>query len=145
MKETIFRLFVYGSLRSGFHHPAFQYISRYFRFEANGRIKGDLYDLGQFPAAVPCDEEHFIVGELYIVKDEAEFNYAIEQLDDYEGVIVEEDEGETPMYRRETSIVYLDNNETTHAWVYWFNDSIEGKPLIASGDVLEYFKQQNKL
>ena len=145
MKETIFRLFVYGSLRSGFHHPAFQYISRYFRLEASGRIRGSLYDLGQFPAAVPCGDDHFIVGELYIIKDEAEFSYAIEQLDDYEGVIVEEDEGETPMYRREVSTIYLDNNATKLAWVYSYNDSVEGKPLITSGDVLEYFKQQNKL
>jgi len=43
------------------------------------------------------------------------------------------------------STIYLDNNATTLAWVYWYNDSVEGKPLITSGDVLEYFKQQNKL
>lgn len=145
MKENNFHLFVYGSLRSGFHHPAYQYISRYFTLVANARIKGHLCDMGEYPAAVPAEDGYFIVGELYRIINEDEFNWAIEQLDDYEGVIVEEDEGETPLFRREITKVYLSEHETVDAWVYWYNGNINGKPVIESGDVLEYFKQQNKL
>ena len=83
------------------------------------------------------------MGELYIGKNEEEFKWAIEQLDDYEGLIVEEDEGETALYRRELADVIMDGNETVKAWVYWFNGYVHDNPVIASGDVMEYFFKQN--
>jgi gamma-glutamylcyclotransferase (GGCT)/AIG2-like uncharacterized protein YtfP len=116
MKENICLLFVYGSLRSGFHHPAYQYISRHFTFTANAKIKGYLYDMGQYPAAIATDEDRLIVGELYTAVNEDEFNWAIEQLDDYEGVVAEEDEGEKQLFKRELTTVYLSDGETTIAW-----------------------------
>ena len=45
--------------------------------------------MGAYPAAIPTTDEKFIVGELYVIKSPAEFSYAIEQLDDYEGLNVE--------------------------------------------------------
>ena len=60
------------------------------------------------------------------------------QLDDYEGVIVET--GEVPLYRREVTDVLI-NGETTPAWIYWYNADVSGKPVIESGDMLEYLKQ----
>lgn len=130
-------LFVYGSLRSGFNSDAYQYISRYFSFVANAKVKGKLYDLGEYPAALPTDENFFIVGELYWLKNEEEYNWAIEQLDDYEGLNVEA--GEKPLYRREIATIFADN-KTAEAWIYWYNNDIEGMPFIKSGDVLEYKK-----
>jgi len=56
-------------------------------------------------------------------------------LDDYEGVSVEADE--IQLYRREIADIHL-NNEVTQAWIYWYNGDVTGKPLIASGDMLEY-------
>jgi gamma-glutamylcyclotransferase (GGCT)/AIG2-like uncharacterized protein YtfP len=46
------QLFVYGSLRSGFRSPAYEYISRYFTFVANAKVRGELYDLGSYPAGI---------------------------------------------------------------------------------------------
>lgn len=136
-------LFVYGSLRSGFHHPAYDYITKYFNFVANAKVKGLLYDLGEYPAAAPSGDEVFIIGELYKFKDDTEFNWAIAQLDDYEGLNTEA--GETPLFRREITTAYhSDIPEETQAWMYWFNGDITGKPLVASGDVLEYFHEHNK-
>ena len=128
---------MYGSLRSGFNSDAYQYISRYFSFVANAKVKGKLYDLGEYPAALPTDENVFIVGELYWLKNEEEYNWAIEQLDDYEGLNVEP--GEKPLYRREIATIFADG-KTAEAWIYWYNNDIEGMPLIESGDVLEYKK-----
>lgn len=142
MKQTTTRLFVYGSLRSGFHHPAYQYISRYFALECNGTIKGILTDMGEYPAATPATENVFIKGELYTINNEDEFSWAIGQLDDYEGVNAEEEEA--PLFRRELAEIITDKNETIQAWVYWFNGDTTGKPVIACGDVLEYFKEKNK-
>jgi gamma-glutamylcyclotransferase (GGCT)/AIG2-like uncharacterized protein YtfP len=142
MEENIDKLFVYGSLRSGFHHPAYEYISKYFKLLCEAKVKGYLYDMGNFPAAVPTADDAYIIGELYELKDKADFLWAIEQLDEYEGVRPEE--GEVPIYRRDLTTVYY-NNEAAEAWIYWFNGKIEQQPIITSGDVLQFIHQKSKL
>lgn len=135
----VYQLFVYGSLRSGFHSPVYEYISRFFTFVGEAKVKGKLFDLGEYPAAIPAEEDFFIIGELYIAKNQQEFSWAIGQLDDYEGLDVEE--GETPLYERKVTEVHT-NDQVTHAWVYWYNGDVSGKPVIASGDMLEYLKNK---
>lgn len=132
-----FYLFVYGSLRSGFHNPAYHYISNYFNFFGEAKVRGMLFNTGEYPAAMPVHEDSFIKGELYLVKNESEFSWAIGQLDDYEGVIVEKDE--QPLYRREIVDVYI-NDAIVPAWIYWYNGDLTGKPVISSGDILDYLK-----
>src|SRR6266508_214975 len=95
----VYQLFVYVSLRSGFRSPAYEYISRYFDLIVEAKVKGELYDLGSYPAAKPTEENKFISGELYSIRNENEFGWAIGQLDDYEGVNVAFDE--TKLYQRE--------------------------------------------
>ncbi len=97
--------------------------------------------MGVYPTAIPTTGEKCIVGELYAIKSPAEFSYAIEQLDDYEGLNVEA--GETPEYKRELTTVYCNGQEYT-SWVYWFNGAVDGLNEIESGDVLQYMQQKNK-
>jgi gamma-glutamylcyclotransferase (GGCT)/AIG2-like uncharacterized protein YtfP len=141
MNNETLQLFVYGSLRSGFQHAAYQYLSKYFHLIGNATVKGKLYDMGEYPVAIATENERFIIGELYQINTAEEFSYAIGQLDDYEGLFPEE--GETTLYKRETVTVYCNNQQST-AWIYWFNGSIDNLPEIASGDVLEYMQQKNK-
>ncbi len=141
-KNKLYEIFVYGSLRSGFKHPAYEYISKYFTLVGEAKVKGKLYDMGSYPAAVPTEEESYILGELYALKNENECSWAMEQLDDYEGVNPEE--GEVAMYKRSTATVYCGTNITT-AWIYWFNGEVTDQPLIASGDVLRFIQQKSKL
>jgi gamma-glutamylcyclotransferase (GGCT)/AIG2-like uncharacterized protein YtfP len=133
--QTIYPLFVYGSLLSGFKSQAYEYISRFFNLVGKAKVKGKLYDMGEYPAAIPTGDDGFILGELYQIKNEAEFSWAIGQLDDYEGVTPEP--GEEQLYRRELSPVMMDD-KIIIAWIYWYNGSIAGKPVIASGDVLSW-------
>ena len=133
------QLFVYGSLRSGFHHPAYAYISDNFTLVGPAKIKGLLYDMGEYPAAIPISDESFIVGELYELKDNLDFYWVIEQIDDYEGLNVEQDE--TALFKREEVEVYL-SDRTTTAWVYWYNSDVSGRPYIPSGDILDYIKMK---
>jgi len=132
-----YQLFVYGTLRSGFHHPAYAYISDNFTLVGQGKIKGRLYDMGEYPAAVPVAEDSFIIGELYQLKENLDFDWVIEQIDDYEGLNVEQ--GETTLYKRDLVEVFLNGSSST-AWVYWYNQEISGKFPIPSGDILEYIK-----
>lgn len=135
----VYQLFVYGSLRSGFRSPAYEYISRYFDLVGHAKVKGKLYDLGEYPAAKPTNEDKFIIGELYRIRHEKEFSWAIGQLDDYEGVNVAFDE--TTLYRRDLVEVYIDDKSTS-AWIYWYDGDVENKPVIESGDVLQYMEQK---
>ncbi len=142
MNDANLYLFVYGSLRSGFPSAAFQLMSPYFKLVAEAKVKGKLYDLGDYPAGIPTAEEKYIVGELYKANSEEEFNWAISQLDDYEGVYPEE--GEEQQYQRAVTTVIADGNEYT-SWIYWYKGDTEGKPLIESGDVFEYARRKNIL
>ena len=141
MNDAIQLLFVYGSLRSGFHGPAFQYITPYFKHLYDGKVKGKLYDLGDYPAALPATGDFYIKGELYQANSSDEFNWAISQLDDYEGVHPEE--GEVQLYERAVTTVYTNEGEFP-AWIYWYKCDVTDKPVIESGDVLEYMRQKAK-
>lgn len=135
----VYQLFVYGSLRSGFRSPVYEYISRFFKFIGEAKVKGKLYDMGSYPAGIATTEDSFIIGELYQAKNEHEFSWAIGQLDDYEGVAVEADE--VQLYRREVTEVRL-NDEITKAWIYWYNGDVGTRPVIASGDMMEYLNKK---
>lgn len=142
MKTNVTKLFVYGSLRSGFHNPAYDYISKYFTLIGEAKVKGKLYDMGNYPAAVQVVDNHFIVGELYDLKETQDFSWAIEQLDDYEGVNPEE--GEKALYKRElVNVLYKE--QSVEAWIYWYAGDIEGQPIIPSGDVKDFILHKSKL
>ncbi len=138
MTPATCHLFVYGSLRRGFHHPAYGYIRDHFDFVGDATVKGRLYDLGPYPAAIP-DDGGTIIGELYTIREVGQFSWAMAQLDDYEGVCCED--GETPEYKRGSTRAQV-NGEEVEAWIYWYARSVEGFPVVASGDVLEYFKSR---
>ena len=135
----VFQLFVYGSLRSGFRSPVYEYISRFFTLVGEAKAKGKLYDLGDYPAAIPVSEDYFILGELYTIKSEQEFSWAMAQLDDYEGLNVEANEER--LYQRKITDIFI-NGLATSAWVYWYIGDVTGKPVIASGDILEYLNNK---
>lgn len=141
MSNDIYRLFVYGSLRSGFRNPVYNYLTKYFHLLGEAVVKGKLYDTGEFPVAIPSNDDRFISGELYAINDPQEFSWAIGQLDDYEGLNTEE--GEQPMYKREAVLAYQ-NGQPVTAWIYWFNGNVTGLPEIESGDLIQYLQKKNK-
>ncbi len=115
-------LFVYSSLLKGFHQSSYHYVSKFFSFVSNAKVKGTASEVEDELFAAPDDNNSFIEGELYSLNDEHDFSYVIGQLDDYEGLIVEQ--GEKPVYRRELTKVYKDDGEVTEAWIYWFNGDV---------------------
>src|SRR5665647_1008878 len=91
------QLFVYSSLRKGFHQHTHDYISRFFSFVSPAKVKGIVTDVNGELFAMAGDGESFIQGELFKLNDEHDFSYVFGQLDDYEGLVVEQ--GERPLYR----------------------------------------------
>ena len=141
MNNTTFQLFVYGSLRSGFRNPIYQYLTQYFHLLGEAVVKGQFFDNGTNPVAVPGSEDHFITGELYVANNTEEFSWAIAQLDDYEGLNVEA--GEKTLYCRVLVDVFQ-NGQPSKAWIYWYNQSVADMPIIETGDVLKYLQEKNK-
>ncbi|HRD58019.1 MAG TPA: gamma-glutamylcyclotransferase [Ferruginibacter sp.] len=142
MDTSTYQLFVYGSLRSGFRNPAYSYLTQYFHLVGEAVVRGKFYDNGSFPVAVPAAEgDQFINGELYIINNPEEFSWAIEQLDDYEGLNVLP--GEAPLYRREVTEAFVDGKPSL-AWIYWYNRSVDKFELIPTGDILKYLQEKNK-
>ncbi|MEO7522942.1 MAG: gamma-glutamylcyclotransferase family protein [Ferruginibacter sp.] len=138
---STYRLFVYGSLRSGFRNPAYEYLTKYFHVLGEAVVQGKFYDKGAHPVAVSSSDDSFITGELYESNSPEDFNWAIDQLDDYEGLNVEA--GENPMYKREL-VHAFQNGVAFEAWIYWYNGNIANMKEITSGDVLKYLQQKNK-
>ena len=141
MSTTSSKIFVYGSLRSGFRNPAYEYLTRYFKYSGEAMVKGKFFDAGSHPVALATNDEHFILGELYTMNSEEEFSWAFTQLDDYEGLNVLV--GEIPLYKRSMVEVYQ-NGETQIDWIYWYNQSVDGMPEIETGDVMRYLQQKNQ-
>lgn len=137
MQHNPEHLFVYGTLRSDFHHPAHDtYISPYFELLGPARVKGKLYDLGEYPGAIATDDDSFITGELYRLKKGADFAWAMAQLDEYEGL------NETPpLYLRDLVQVHI-VNQTMTTWIYWYNQPLKDETYIVSGDVLQYARDK---
>lgn len=142
MENRVTHLFVYGSLRSGFHSPAYNYVSKYFTLAGAAKAKGLLLDMGDYPVAVATNNHQFIVGELYYITNKNAFDFAIAQLDDYEGINTEPDE--VQLYVRTLTDVEIEGKTIT-AWVYWYNGDVMGKSIVESGDVLQYMEaKKNK-
>jgi gamma-glutamylcyclotransferase (GGCT)/AIG2-like uncharacterized protein YtfP len=139
MDNTSHNLFVYGSLRSGFKNPAYEYLARYFTYSGEGLVHGKFYDNGSHPVGIASANGEMIVGELYTLNNADEFSWAFEQLDDYEGLHIEA--GETALYKRTIAHVYQEE-KIIPAWIYWFNGNIDNLTPIASGDLMEYVQQK---
>jgi len=136
METASIQLFVYGSLRRGFRNPAYEYIAQFFHFVGEATVKGKLYLKDSIPVAVPTLDDSYIKGELYILKKPSDFNWAFGQLDDYEGVGAEP--GEHPLYKREISLATCQGTDSL-TWIYWYNRSTEGMPVLDTEDLLDFF------
>jgi gamma-glutamylcyclotransferase (GGCT)/AIG2-like uncharacterized protein YtfP len=117
-------LFVYGTLRHDTGHPAAGLLERRARAVGFGLLRGRLYDLGAYPAAVRSAEpEHRVRGIVYRLEPGLR-EVLLTDLDAYEGA----------EYRRELAAVRLESGETVSAWVYLYARTPPPGRVIAGGD-----------
>ncbi|MFT3826754.1 MAG: gamma-glutamylcyclotransferase family protein [Chitinophagaceae bacterium] len=135
MEKSVQYLFVYGSLRKGFGHSMYNFIDTHFTWISNAKVKGLLYDAGEYPAAIPSVSPVFITGELYLMKPGTEAKEVWSYLDVYEGLFPQP--GEEVLFRREKAMVQA-SGTATEAWIYWYNLPVNDLPVITSGDILQY-------
>jgi gamma-glutamylcyclotransferase (GGCT)/AIG2-like uncharacterized protein YtfP len=109
-------LFAYGTLMRGFR--LHQLLDGRAEYAGAGRVAGQLFDLGAYPAAVP-GSHGAIAGEIYRVADPALWA----MLDSAEG----------PQYHREEVAVERSDGDRAVAFIYWYRGALSGVP-IPGGD-----------
>ncbi len=123
-------LFVYGTLRRKARNKVSALLKKNATFIGLGTAKGRLYDLGEYPAAVP-DQRKRIVGELYSLEagKNAEILAVLDEYEEYNA-----SNPEQSLYIRKKTQVKLDGQEGLNAWIYWYNKPLDAQRLIPTGD-----------
>jgi gamma-glutamylcyclotransferase (GGCT)/AIG2-like uncharacterized protein YtfP len=133
-------LFVYGTLRKGFSLAIPEQIAAHIQWIGPGEVKGKLYNIGQYPGAVPDPSgECCIKGEIVKITNSAT---VFEFLDNYEGF--NENDVQGSEYRRIEEWIKLEAGEELQAWIYWYNLPVGNKMRIRENDYIT-FLQKNQL
>jgi gamma-glutamylcyclotransferase (GGCT)/AIG2-like uncharacterized protein YtfP len=127
-------LFVYGTLLQPGNQLA-DYLARHCKYLHHGKIKGTLYDIGEYPGLIINYTLGYVYGSIYETDDEA-----LKLIDDYEGY--GEDQDIPNLYLRKLRLIETENGPVD-AWVYIYNHPVEGLDKIPSGDYLKYLEQKN--
>ena len=132
MKEKLDLIFVYGTLLDDKNEFAV-YLNRHCSFYADGKFKGLLYDIGEYPGAIlKADGNNFVFGSVFKMNDS---ETVLKILDDYEGF--GKDQPRPNEFIRELVAIKTDEKEMD-CWVYLYNLPVEGLQPITSGDYLRY-------
>lgn len=116
-------LFVYGTLRVACAPAAVVPLVRGLERAGPATMRGDLHDLGPYPAMVAGDG--LVHGDLLRVTDPAQLG----PLDAYEAC-----DGPEPLYRRAVGRAHRGDGTDVNAWVYLYARPLNAAPLIPGGD-----------
>ena len=124
MKNAL--LFIYGTLLN--HNNEFAvYLKDHSHFFANGKIKGKLYDIGEYPGAVLDDDDEYIYGVILQIEDP---EVVFLEIDDYEGY---GDEQKEPNEFIRISADVETTSEMVACYIYVYNLPVDGLEKIESG------------
>jgi gamma-glutamylcyclotransferase (GGCT)/AIG2-like uncharacterized protein YtfP len=128
------QVFFYGTLRTGFNRTTRAGIDTFLKFAGRASIKGKLFDLGIYPAAVPAADGR-VWGEVFEMVDAPKVLAALDRIEGYRAA-----EPERSLYTRASVPATLDDGRTEPVWVYFYNAPLGRAPRITSGDYLEHLK-----
>jgi gamma-glutamylcyclotransferase (GGCT)/AIG2-like uncharacterized protein YtfP len=126
--------FFYGTLMSGFERPGRARIDA--QLEPLGRawIRGALFDLGIYPAAIPAGDSR-VWGEVHRMRDVDAVLAALDEIEGYRPAKPEES-----LYTRAETTATFADGRTADVWAYFYNAPLGRAQRIESGDYLEHLK-----
>ena len=134
MTSNITYLFVYGTLLDR-QNEFGDYLNAKCSFYADGKFKGRLYDIGEYPGAVPvAGGSDYVYGKIFLVNDP---DNVMKRLDDYEGFGANQPQP-NEFTRQLVAIETAD--KTIECWMYLYNLPVDKIFRIASGDYLQYIQ-----
>ena len=98
------------------------------KYVGKGVVRGELYDLGDYPGAVPSEESRNIKGEVYEIGNLKDLS-ALDAIEEYDP-----DHPEKSLFVRRKAEVRLENGSNIPAWVYFLPRRPRKAALIQSGD-----------
>jgi gamma-glutamylcyclotransferase (GGCT)/AIG2-like uncharacterized protein YtfP len=131
MNESNRYLFVYGTLLDE-SNPYAAYLKEHSHFYDEGRLRGRLYNIGNYPGAVLQDDSDSCVhGSIFLIDEP---KTVLKELDDYEGFgdpFLQPNEFIRKLVEVEARGMIL------KCWVYLYNLPVNSLPQISSGDYLK--------
>jgi gamma-glutamylcyclotransferase (GGCT)/AIG2-like uncharacterized protein YtfP len=126
-------LFTYGTLQPGLAPSCIAPVVDRLRSIGEGVIRGELYDLGEYPGAVLNPRSrHQIHGTIFRLPEDADI---LRQFDDYEGF--QPDSLETSLFLRELHpAVLTTTGQTLPCWVYVYNAKPDPARILPDGRFL---------
>jgi gamma-glutamylcyclotransferase (GGCT)/AIG2-like uncharacterized protein YtfP len=128
-------LFVYGTLRTAALHKMSATLNRQGELLGVATMPGRLYDLGEYPGAIPKSGRSVVWGEVYRLRNPTG---TLRTLDRYEGLNGEKQRE----FRRVRKRVRLVSGKPVTAWVYVLDQPTRGLTVISSGDYLSGFSKR---
>ncbi|HEX2616746.1 MAG TPA: gamma-glutamylcyclotransferase family protein [Flavobacteriales bacterium] len=136
MSKQVRHIFVYGTLGKQARNPARRALAKYAAFAREATVKGRLFDLGEYPGAVPSrGARDRVSGELYAI-DQDHAEELLKVLDSYEEF--DPDDKSDSLFVRDVTEVYGQKSEPLKAWIYWYNGEKDRTAEIPSGDYKQY-------
>jgi gamma-glutamylcyclotransferase (GGCT)/AIG2-like uncharacterized protein YtfP len=124
-------LFVYGTLLDSSNNYA-AYLQQHCTLLQQGKFKGRLYDMGEYPGAIADAHcEQYVYGSIYLMTEPEK---VLTIIDDYEGFGAEQ---EQPNLFIRIQAAIETNLEPVMCWVYIYNLPIEHFAQIQSGRYLK--------
>src|SRR5579872_7226926 len=134
MKEY---LFVYGTLRKGYDLKLKNNVKADLKYMGQGKVAASMYDIGRYPGAIQNKTGEEIIGDVFLLNDPSR---VLRILDKYEGI--SKRAGVHDEFIRQKKQIKLRSGKKLNAWIYWYNQSIEGKLRIKYKDYLNYIKKK---
>jgi gamma-glutamylcyclotransferase (GGCT)/AIG2-like uncharacterized protein YtfP len=125
-------LFSYGTLQPGLAPGEIAPSVSQMREVGKGVVRGTLYDLGDYPGAIldPLSELE-ILGTVYRLPLDEE---VLRRIDAYEAYYPESPE--KSLFLRMVCPVKFDKGRTLPCWIYVYNGSTAGAPILRNGQFL---------
>ena len=132
-------LFVYGTLRSEFAIPMYQFLVRHADFFDYGYLQGRLYEIDGYPGLVLSeDTDELVYGEVYLLKNSKKI---FKVIDNYEGLNLRWPKPHE--YKRKYVEISLTKRKKIMAWSYIYNLPVIDLYRIESGDYASYISSKN--
>lgn len=125
-------LFSYGTLLPGRVPAEIAPIVRKFRIIGEGEVRGQLYDLGEYPGAILNKNGQVISGKVLEIPQDP---HILQQLDEYEGF--DPVHPQASLFVRRQLLIEVKHGEKLKCWIYVYNRHPGNAPNIAGGDFLK--------
>lgn len=130
-------LFSYGTLLPRLAPPEIRPTVERLRRVGKGFVRGQLFDLGEYPGAILSRSGSPIVGQIFELPDDPE---VLNRLDEYEGF--DRSDPEASLFVRQRRSVQLEGGRRIFCWVYTYNRPLGSARAVSGGDYTKARKRR---